>query len=266
MTETGTMLIDITDVTVQPRLRPNSAAHVEMLATSIGERGQISPIEVSLQNGVYVLVAGAHRLAAVSRLGWPQIAAVVRGSMDPTEARMREIDENLIRHTLNPLDRAIFLAARKGIYEEQHPETKAGVAGGKARQGSASDTMSFARDVAEKTDLGKRTIERAISIAEGIPPALREQLAGSDTANSQNELLALAKLEPKVQKKAVAALLRPEAPARTVKAARDEIEGRTVSTDPHELQLKALRQAWNKASTKAQKVFLDGLREAGETD
>jgi hypothetical protein len=46
------------------------------------------------------------------------------------------------------------------LYEQKRPETKAGVAGGKARQGSATDNLSFAADTAAKTGRTERGIRR----------------------------------------------------------------------------------------------------------
>jgi hypothetical protein len=50
--------------------------------------------------------------------------------------------------------------ARKPLYEKLHPETRAKVAGGKARQGRASDKLSFAKDTAKKIGKSHKTVER----------------------------------------------------------------------------------------------------------
>jgi hypothetical protein len=57
-------------------------------------------------------------------------------------------------------------ARRKEAYEAMHPETKAHVAGGMARQGAANDNLSFAADTAAKTGVNKRTVERNASRGE----------------------------------------------------------------------------------------------------
>ena len=74
---------------------------------------------------------------------------------------MTYIWRNLINSKGNSsLARGEHLAKRKEVYERMHPETKAGVAGGKARQGSANEIISFAgfaADTATKTGLTDRT-------------------------------------------------------------------------------------------------------------
>jgi hypothetical protein len=57
---------------------------------------------------------------------------------------------------------------RKAIYEELHPETKAGAAGGHAKHGSASDNLSFAASTADATGKDRRTVERAAARGEAL--------------------------------------------------------------------------------------------------
>ena len=101
---------------------------VAVLADSMGEVGQLTTIDVELgANGALRLVAGAHRLAAAQRLGWVTISALVHAEGDtPDAARLREIDENLVRRELSALDRALHLAERKKVYERLYPEARHG--------------------------------------------------------------------------------------------------------------------------------------------
>ena len=90
---------------------------------------------------------------------------------------MLEIDENLIRDELTALERAEQLKRRKEIYEARHPETKAGVAGGKARQGSANEIISFAADTASKMSSTPRSVQQNVQIAERIAAPVRAAIA-----------------------------------------------------------------------------------------
>jgi ParB family transcriptional regulator, chromosome partitioning protein len=178
--------IALGDIEIGERVRLVDPAHVAILKESIEEHnGLILPIEVRKVGDTYRLVSGAHRLAAFNALGWPKIPAVVRRMKDNNEARLREIDENLVRHELNPLDRAMFLAERKRIYDEQHPDTKNGgdrkSAVFKRKNQSAKVAIwSFADDTAEQTGLGKRTIYRFLDIANNLQRrALRARKTGA---------------------------------------------------------------------------------------
>ena len=102
---------------------PVDAEKVEALASSIGDVGLISPIAVDADMR---LRAGRKRLAAVQRLGWTHVPAVVLDEFErPEENQIVTIDENLIRFDLSPAQRSLLLWQRKQIYEEIYPETTA---------------------------------------------------------------------------------------------------------------------------------------------
>ena len=88
--------------------------------------------------------------------------------LEGLEAELAEIDENLMRNDLSVLERGEHEYRRKVVYEKLHPETKAGVAGGKARQGSANEIISFAEDAANKLGVSIRTIEQEVKIATNL--------------------------------------------------------------------------------------------------
>lgn len=65
-----------------------------------------------------------------------------------------------------------MITRRKEIYEELHPETRAGVAGAEARH-HATEIISFASDTASKTGKTPRTIEQEVQISKNIVPEVR---------------------------------------------------------------------------------------------
>jgi ParB family chromosome partitioning protein len=73
-------------------------------------------------------------------------------------------------HLTEPVARGsrAAIARRKAIYEELHPETKAGVAGGLARQGSANEKSAFAESTSDATGKGRRSIEIAAARGEAL--------------------------------------------------------------------------------------------------
>lgn len=130
MKSLGRVTLKVADILIGDRLRQIDPAHAELLAESLRQTGRLRhPPEVRRQKkGAKVnhtLIAGGHRMRAVQIVGWEEVEVEVYEG-DDDEVRLWEIDENLIRHDLNPLDRAVFLHQRKEIYERLHPETKKG--------------------------------------------------------------------------------------------------------------------------------------------
>ena len=102
------------------------------------------------------------------RQGEPQIEALVFDGPD-REHRLVEIDENLMRADLTPLDRSRFLVARKKIHLELHPDRRRG---GDRKSRDRIDRLrsypdpqpSWAAETAERISLSPRTIQRAVTI------------------------------------------------------------------------------------------------------
>lgn len=261
----GLHTIPLAGIDASDRLRQVDPDHAVLLAENIRQTGRLrQPIEVrAKKKGGYQLIAGGHRLRAAELLGWTEIEAFVFDASDD-EARLAEIDENLVRHDLNPLDRAVFLAERKALYERLYPDTKAGVAGGKARQGTATDIMSFARDTAERCGLDERTIRRAVMIASRLAPEVRARIAGTWIAKKQSELLALAKVEPAKRLHVLDLMLDEDRPASSVTAALRLLEGAAHPvSDERQKKLAALRKAWDRAGAAARRAWVDEMAADG---
>jgi ParB family chromosome partitioning protein len=268
MKDLGLQTLPVAAIDFGDRLRSISEDHAQMLATNIAEVGRLrSPIEVRTLKGRkdrgYTLIAGGHRLRAAQILGWSDIPAFVfEGSDD--DARLAEIDENLVRHDLNPLDRAVFLAERKAVYERLHPETKHGAQGGRGGQTNESDTMSFSKDTAERCGWTPRTIERAVAIASGLQLDVRARIAGTWLAHKQSELLALIKLSRSEQHAVLDLLLAEEAEVKSVQAARRIVrDEHTPDLAPTEAGFQKLLAAWGRADKAARRQFVRHLRETG---
>ena len=258
-------LIKIDLIDSAGRLRGADPAYVEGLAESIRVSGLDNPISVRPIGDRYQLVAGLHRLEAHRFLELPEIMATVL-DVSEDEARLIEIDENLFRKQLTPLDRAIFLASRREIYLRLNPDaTRGGDRGNQHSGGRQSDTMSFSRATAEKMDLSERTIERSVQIAERIPRDLLTALADTPLANNQKELLRLSGSSEEMQRQIVDRLTRAEGPARTLKAAVAEIGGHTEpKDDPADVAYRQLLDRWDRAPKKARDRFIDELKQRGD--
>ena len=218
----------IGQIVIGHRLRQISEPHVEVLMDSMRDVGLITPIDVEHAefSGVdeWHLVTGAHRLEAAKRLGWERIDTVVGEPGNDWKTRLREIDENLIRHELTALDRARFLAERKRLYELLHPPSKGGRPSKNRRQlGDSFAAPRFSADAAERTGLSERAVQRAVRLSKQLAPDAAAILASLPIADSEAELFRLATRTGETQV-AAAGMLKgdqlPE-PARTVAEAVD---------------------------------------------
>lgn len=268
MSDITLLSIPLDRITVGPRLRPVNADYVALLAASMAETGQHTPVDVGPADaeGRHPLIAGAHRHAAALQAGLPTLLArVFTGSAD--EAQLLEIDENLMRHELNELDRAVFLAQRKAIYERLFPETKRG---GKRHGGQTEENFrliprqeSFAAATAARLGISDRQVRTYLArarIATRVPE-LREDLARSRWADNGAVLDELARVEKDDDlRRLIHALLRPALPVASLRAAQLELGLVKAPPAPEEdAQVRRLLTAWDKATARAQRAWLDAL-------
>ena len=163
-------VLDIDAIDIEGRYRDPTDEAVDRMVSSMKDIGLRTPITVRHfpNRASYVLVAGAHRLAAAKRLGWTEIGCFV-AEEDDVDAELWEIDENLIRAQLTAADEAIVIGQRKRIYEKLHPETKKGgdkkSRAAKAKKSKSHDetsiTPAFIDDTAAKTGKSRATVARA---------------------------------------------------------------------------------------------------------
>lgn len=260
-------LIPLDRIDVEKRLRPVDHDYVLLIAESLRERGLDTPIAVAAAgpDGRHRLVAGGHRVAAARELGWETIAARIFEG-DELQQQLQEIDENLIRRELSPLDRAVFLARRKEIYEALHPATKHGKASKKEKTTSLSSFPEhFARATAKKLGLDERTIQRATARAK-IDAGVRALIASHAVAQSGAELDKLAAQPALMQVQIATCLTRDDKPCRTVGQALAELVGPAPASRQAETnrQFAALLSAWRKAGRPARNQFLAHLSSEGE--
>lgn len=192
--------IPLADIDVGERLRGIDDDAAAVIAASMQEQGQRTPIEVRKVGKRYRLIAGAHRMRALALAGIEAAFAVVVKATE-LEAQLLEIDENICRRELSPLDRAIFLAKRKEVYEELHPETKHG---GDRKSDQVCNLThlipSFTEATAKKLGLDGSSIRRSIARYTHIAPDVREKIAGTWLSGSGAQLDALARETPDMQR------------------------------------------------------------------
>lgn len=246
------------------RLRPVDPAWATGLAELMAADGQNTPLLVqqASDNQPRRLIAGGHRLAAARLLGWDEIEVQEIACSDD-EAALLEIDENLARRGLTVLEEAVFLAKRKRVYEQLHPETRHG--GDRMGQVAILATRSARFTVATEEATGKseRTIQRRVTLGETLatqlPPELLQGLLASPHADDANGLEALRKAPQNERAKLVRAVLREKSPAPNLLAA-IRPAAVNVPVDLDDQQFETLVSAWRRnPRAKARQRFREWL-------
>jgi len=130
--ESGTKMIPIEFIEIAPGRRALRPLVVERFAASMTDIGLRTPITVryfprSADRGTpnsYLLVVGAHRLAAARLLGWREIRAFVITGDDikDSDVELWEIDENLMRAEPDAAEHALLTKRRAEIMEAKAQE------------------------------------------------------------------------------------------------------------------------------------------------
>ncbi|PHY20780.1 ParB N-terminal domain-containing protein [Caulobacter sp. BP25] len=202
-------------IIVANRLRPVVPAAVDGMAVSMGEGGMhqpilVRPLQMDGDDMVFGLVTGAHRHAAATKLGWIDVECTIRNLTDD-QARMVEIDENLVRRGLTALERAVFVSERLDVWAKLHPERVAedGAAPKRGRPansdklsqflGDVPPSMGFSAETAADLGVDKRTVERALVIARGLSAETHVRVAGTKIAKNEGLLRQLAAVPDKAE-------------------------------------------------------------------
>lgn len=188
--------IKIEEIKINAGRRDTNENGVRELAKSIADIGLLNPITVTPD---HTLIAGSHRLEAAKLLGWAEVECTVC-KVSGLLAELAEIDENMVRTNLSPIEFGDLLLKRKQIYETLHPETKNGgdrrseeIRTSKCR----SDTVkSFVKDTADKLGVSPRTVERQIQIAKNLTPEAKGIIQSSGKRITKGDALKLSRLEP----------------------------------------------------------------------
>lgn len=168
-------VISVNQISTGDRLRSLDETQVLALVASIAEVGLINPIAVYPSDGGYGLVAGAHRLEAVKRLGLAEVDANVI-DLSSLHRLIAECDENLVGSKLTDAERGRFMMTRKQAYEELHPEARQG-GNWQSGQFGHTEVLGFVKDTAAKTGMSERAVrrhaERGMKITEKALATLR---------------------------------------------------------------------------------------------
>lgn len=252
--------MQIADIGIEARLRDTSPAGVASIASSILEVGEIlKPLIVRKVKTGYRLLDGLHRLEAAKLAELTTVPVVIKTCTNNEAVRI-EVDTNIAGAPLNALDMAVFLAAHKAMYEKEHPETRRGSAGGRAKNDVQTDIMSvstFTENAAEVFGKSDRHIRRLISVGEQLEPKHIELLRKAPTRVQFADLELIAKcgnptdridiceaLHHGTAKSAKEVMNRKKAPGVAVQSPVEKAQGK-------------IADAWARAPKEARRRFVD---------
>ncbi|TNF21839.1 MAG: chromosome partitioning protein ParB [Rhodobacteraceae bacterium] len=258
----------IAEIEVENRLRPVDELGVLAILATVAEGGSITdPIDVRrVRKGKVVsfrLVDGAHRLEAMKRLGREVIPASVWEG-PALDARLLEIERNLARAEMKPIDRAVFLLQYKEVYEEKHPEAKAAIGAElAAKRWNTTGTVpvvSFVAMVGQLTGQDESTIRRQIRAAKHLTKSEIDNVRDASHWVSFKDIAEIGKIGDDAERsfvveKIAAGDVKQAAKARKLYAA--EAGTGPAPVDPVDAEFQALLKAWQRARKSARLQFLD---------
>lgn len=253
--------VKMSDVDTSGRLREVDQDHVEVMVASLLEIGPQQPIIVRpIKDGPFGfrLVMGAHRLAAFAALGWSPMEVgkhVVIAEMTDDEARLAEIDENLARHELNALDRAMFLLERKGLYHRLYPETGRG----RKRPNTGLFREPFSKHAEKTVGLSKTAVNLATDIASKLDPEAVRALRGTKIARNQRELFAVSRLSADEQRDVANSIRRGYAKTTAQARVHLGLSNAPAVADPQARLFAVAIDAWTKMDRVTRATFLDKI-------
>lgn len=261
--------IPLADIAIPERLRAVEEEHAIAIAQSIVEHGLLNPITVrstpAAKGGKYTLVTGAHRTRATGINGDTHIDAIIVEA-DKAEAQLMEITENLFRNELSVIDRAVFVATYREVWQLKHGKIEKGRPSNLGKDYPISDTSDclvdliateakkgFGKHVAERLGVSVETVKLLNRISQGLHPDVRAAVRGTPLADNQSALLKLAKMEPAKQRQAAVAL---KAEGQDLKKALALVEGQRPKADPQTALFNTLVDAWSRANQETRARFL----------
>jgi phage N-6-adenine-methyltransferase len=234
---------EIADIEIPSnRLRALNVKKVKEIAESINFNGQLHPIAVCKSGEKLTLMAGLHRLEACKLLGYDLIDCSIR-TIDPMQAELIEIEENLVRQELTVLEEsehyqrrdelldAMGLRAKVGFNGNQYTKEEKGtpLLGGDEVGSATVAPPKTSQEIASDLGLSKRTFQERKQIAKNIDPDVKEDLRNTEIANSTTQLVEVARMEPETQKKFGKAVKAGE--VSTVKEFKEKTKPKPVEVD-----------------------------------
>jgi ParB family chromosome partitioning protein len=210
--------VPVDEIKIGDNRRPLKEETVGELMKSIQTNGLLNPITVDKQRN---LIAGLHRLTAYKRLGMKEIDCNIVDYKDSDQARLAEIDENLIRNELEALERADLWLEREQLLERMGLRAKPGDNQHTLKAGEMISPPRTNRELAQEIGFSERTLQHGLQIAKNTHPEVKKKIKGTAIAKSPTNLVKVARAGSKERlaaQEAQKALLEAEAKGDTEEA------------------------------------------------
>lgn len=212
---TKALTVALADIDVSNRVQPLDEGKAQEIAASYAAHGQLIN-RIGLRQTPrgakgWALVHGRHRLRALEIAGIDQLVEGVhfeRLAIDPTQARLLEIEENMARTDISPFGRAVMLVAYREAVGIDGRGAHRKVAGDEAARERIEQLQAgFTAHAMQVFDLSHDKVERLLQIGTALtaPAGLAERLHFSKIARNQSQLLKLAALPPEQLERAAEA-------------------------------------------------------------
>lgn len=258
------LLLSITELPIadiilaKKRLRPVTEPGVQALLHVIAAFGFTTPVIVRRAKKGFVLIDGAHRIEAATRLGMTVIPVRAYVCSDD-EAQAMEAGQNIAGADMSPLDDALFLVAYQSAYERLHPETRRGAASTLARQGLQSELSSFCDVIAEKRSISPRQVQKIVAAGRLINQHEVEQLRSAPRKVTLKDIEDIGKIGRAEERSAVVLRLsvgNAKSAADARRSLKAEAGGQAPVKDPVELQFMGMVAPWSRCTKAARRRFV----------
>lgn len=191
----GISKVSIEKIKYGSNRRPISDDKVEQLKKSIELNGLLNPITVDCN---FNLIAGLHRLTACKLLGFKQIECNIVSYDSDENARLAEIDENLIRNELEPLERGRLVLEREKILIKLGMRAKAGdnqytLKASENGSEIISPPPKTTQELAKQAGYSERSWQHDKQIARDIAPKIQKIIQKTPIADKKTTLLLIAR-------------------------------------------------------------------------
>jgi ParB family chromosome partitioning protein len=181
-------MITVRDIPIE-QIRPGSnqarkrfdADALSELAESIRESGIVQPVVLRSSGNGFELLAGERRWRAAQQAGLRTVPALVRDDLDPVEAQVVGLVENLQRESLTPMETAHGLRRLSEMLDLTHEALGRRVGKSRSYVTNFLRLLSLEADVQTRVDAGDLSMGHARALV-GLSPARQRQLAHAAVA------------------------------------------------------------------------------------